>query len=40
MFWRENDSTEAEYRVPDDIVDLVFRLRGQNLDIDHACASA
>ena len=40
MFWRENDSTEAVYRVPDDIVDLVFRLRGQNLDIDHAYALA
>ncbi len=40
MFWHENESAEAEYRVPDDVVDLIFRLRGENLDIDHAYALA
>ncbi len=40
MFWHENKSAEAEYRVPDDVVDLIFRLRGENLDIDHAYALA
>ena len=39
MFWRENE-TEAEYRVPEDVVDLLFKLQGQSLDIDHAYALA
>ena len=32
MFWREEDDSEAEFRVPDDVFDLVFRLRGSRLD--------
>ncbi len=36
MFWREEDNSEAEFRVPEDVFDLVFRLRGSKLDIDHA----
>ena len=40
MFWREPGEQEEEYRVPDDIFDLVFRLRGKTLDIDHAHALA
>ncbi len=36
MFWREDDDNEAEFRVPDDVFDLVFRLRGNRLGIDHA----
>lgn len=40
MFWQQDDETEAEYRAPDDVVDLVFRLRGSSIDIDHACALA
>lgn len=40
MFWREEEDSEAEYRVPEDVFDLVFRLRGSKLDIDHAWALA
>ena len=36
LFWREPEESEARYRVPDEIVDLVFRLRGERLEIDHA----
>ncbi len=36
MFWREDDEKEDEFRVPDDVFDLVFRLQGGRLDIDHA----
>jgi CRISPR-associated protein Cas6 len=38
MYWREDSESEKEYQVPDDVFDLVFRLRGTNLDIDHAFA--
>lgn len=38
MYWREAENREQEYRVPDDVVDLVFRLRGERIDIDHAYA--
>lgn len=38
MFWHDDDESKAEYRVPDDVFDLVFKLRGTNLDIDHAFA--
>ena len=38
MFWREDSESEKEYQVPDDVFDLVFKLRGTNLDIDHAFA--
>ncbi len=38
MFWREDKQAEDEYRVPDDVFDLVFKLRGKSLDIDHAHA--
>jgi len=38
MFWREDSESKKEYQVPDDVFDLVFRLRGTNLDIDHAFA--
>lgn len=40
MFWREEADSTGEYRVPDDVFDLVFKLRGDNLDIDHAWALA
>lgn len=36
MYWRDPENREAEYQVPDDVVDLVFRLRGTSIDIDHA----
>lgn len=38
MFWREDNESENEFQAPDDVFDLVFRLRGTNLDIDHAFA--
>ncbi len=38
MFWREDDTGAVEYRAPDDVFDLLFRLRGERLDIDHAWA--
>ncbi len=38
MFWNQEEETQAAYQVPDDIFDLVFRLRGTSLDIDHAFA--
>lgn len=38
MFWQDDKKPEDEYRVPDDIFDLVFKLRGKRLDIDHAFA--
>ena len=38
MYWHEDNESENEYQVPDDVFDLVFRLRGTNLDIDHAFA--
>lgn len=38
MFWNEDSKAEEAYQVPDDIFDLVFRLRGSSLDIDHAFA--
>lgn len=36
MFWREDDDSKEEFQVPEDVFDLVFRLRGSALDIDHA----
>ncbi|MCP4982540.1 MAG: type I-MYXAN CRISPR-associated protein Cas6/Cmx6 [Gammaproteobacteria bacterium] len=38
MYWHEEDETRTEYQVPDDVFDLVFKLRGNKLDIDHAFA--
>ena len=38
MFWNQEEETQAPYQVPDDVFDLVFKLRGSSLDIDHAFA--
>jgi CRISPR-associated protein Cas6 len=40
VFWREENRSEEAFRVPDDVLDLVFRLRGERIDIDHAWALA
>jgi len=40
LFWRDLDEPEARFEVPDDVFDLVFRLRGERLAIDHAHALA
>ena len=36
MYWREAEQNEPDYQVPDDVVDLLFRLRGRSVDVDHA----
>jgi CRISPR-associated protein Cas6 len=38
MFWNQEDESEEPYQVPEDVFDLVFKLRGASLDIDHAFA--
>jgi len=38
MFWNQAEETPVPYQVPDDVFDLVFKLRGISLDIDHAFA--
>jgi len=38
MFWNQEEEKRVQYQVPDDIFDLVFKLRGSSLDIDHAFA--
>jgi len=38
MFWREDNESEKEFHVPDDVFDLVFKLSGSSLAIDHAYA--
>ena len=40
MFWHQDEGTGVEYQAPVDVFDLVFRLRGNSLDIDHAFALA
>jgi CRISPR-associated protein Cas6 len=40
LYWREADGPKAEFKVPDEVFDLVFAVRGQRLDIDHAFALA
>lgn len=36
LYWREADEPEAGFEVPDEVFDLVFRLRGSKLEVDHA----
>jgi CRISPR-associated protein Cas6 len=36
LYWREADEPESRFEVPDEVFDLVFRLRGSKLEIDHA----
>jgi CRISPR-associated protein Cas6 len=40
LFWRETEEAEKAFEVPDDVFDLVFRLQGSRLEIDHAYALA
>ena len=40
LFWREADDSVAGFQIPGDVFDLVFRLRGIQLEIDHASALA
>ena len=36
LFWREADEPDTRFEVTDEVFDLVFRLRGSKLRIDHA----
>ena len=36
LYWREADEPESRFEVSDEVFDLVFRLRGSKLEIDHA----
>jgi CRISPR-associated protein Cas6 len=36
LYWREADEPESRFEVPDEVFDLVFKLRGSRLAIDHA----
>jgi len=38
MFWQEDKDENAPYQVPDDMVDLSFKLQGRSLPLDHAHA--
>jgi len=38
MFWREDDDSKTGFQVPEDVFDLVFKLSGSHLEIDHAFA--
>jgi len=40
MFWRDDKRSEQTFEVPDDVCDLVFRLSGKSIDVDHAHALA
>ena len=40
MFWREDKGPQQAFQVPDDVCDLVFRLSGKSIDVDHAHALA
>lgn len=38
MFWSDKEDAKDAYRVPEDVFDLVFKMRGTSLAIDHAFA--
>jgi CRISPR-associated protein Cas6 len=40
MFWQEERDSEESFIVPTDVCDLVFRISGKSLNIDHAYALA
>lgn len=40
MFWSEDNDTKKEFVVPDDIVDIAFKLECRTLPLDHAQALA
>ena len=40
MFWTEDNSNSTEYKVPDDVVDISFKLDCRTLPLDHAHALA
>jgi CRISPR-associated protein Cas6 len=36
MFWTDDDDAVAEFRIPDDVVDVAFAIRCPTLPLDHA----
>ena len=40
MFWQDDEQNKAPYQVPDDVVDLSFRIRCPTLPLDHAYSLA
>lgn len=38
MYWEEDKTKDAPFVVPDDVVDLAFRIRARTLPLDHAHA--
>ena len=40
MYWQEDKQPDRAFQVPDDVCDIVFRLSGRSIDVDHAHALA
>lgn len=38
MFWKEDNDSKREFKVPDDVVDISFKLECRTLPLDHAQA--
>ena len=38
MYWNEDSNEKAEYKVPDDIIDVNFKIKCAQLKLDHADA--
>jgi CRISPR-associated protein Cas6 len=36
VYWQEDEDTAEGFRVPDDVVDIVFKMSGSRLVVDHA----
>ena len=36
MYWQEDNKKPGSYRVPDEIFDLIFELKGKQIPVDHA----
>jgi len=40
LYWHEAEAPKAEFKVSDEVFDLLFAVRGSHIDIDHAFALA
>jgi len=38
VYWEEDKTKDAAFVVPDDVVDVAFRIRARSLPLDHAHA--
>ena len=38
MFWQEDDDSDKEFSIPEDIVDVVYHIRSRSIPLDHAQA--